>query len=245
MSNIEILYEDNNILVINKPAGLVVHGDGFNQIETLVDWLLEKYPNIVNVGESMFSQQGVEIKKPGIVHRLDKETSGAMVIAKTQESFSFLKEQFQNHQMQKVYHAILSGALNLAIGEEKVINLPIGRSKNDPRLRVARLAGKGKLRPAETSFCLLANLGDKYSFVSASPKTGRTHQLRAHFKAYNHPIIGDRLYNPKDNGEGAIERTALHAYSLTLTLPLGELKTFVAPYPLDFAQALEKLKASC
>jgi len=201
---------------------LVVHGDGFNQEETLVDWLLARYPDIGEVGESMFNQKGVEIKKPGIVHRLDKETSGVMIVAKNQKSFLFLKEQFQNRLVKKVYHAILSGALKLSVGEEKIINLPIGRSKNDPRLRVARQGGKGKLRPAETSFSLLANFGDKYALVSASPKTGRTHQLRAHFKAYNHPIIGDNLYNPKDGGGELIERTALHAYSLTLVLPAGE-----------------------
>lgn len=245
MNKIDIIYEDADVLVINKPAGLAVHGDGISQDATLTDWLLSRYPEMIDVGESMFSQKGVEIKKPGLVHRLDKETSGVMIIAKNQESFLFLKEQFQEHQVSKVYRAILSGALKLAIGEEKVIDLPIGRSKNDPRLRVARLAGKGKLRPAETSFSLLANLGDNYAFVSASPKTGRTHQLRAHFKAYNHPIIGDYLYNPKDNGQGAIERTALHAYCLTLNLPSGKRETFIAPYPSDFAQALEKLKASC
>lgn len=245
MNKINIIYEDTDVLVINKPAGLAVHGDGFSQDETLADWLLSRYPEMINVGESMFNQKGVEIKKPGLVHRLDKETSGVMIIAKNQDSFLFLKEQFQEYRVRKVYHAILSGALKLQVGEEKNIDLPIGRSKNDPRLRVARLAGKRKLRSAETSFALLANLGANYAFVSASPKTGRTHQLRAHFKAYNHPIIGDYLYNSKDDGKGAIGRTALHAYSLSLVLPNGEGKTFIAPYPSDFAQALEKLKASC
>ena len=240
------IFEDSNILVINKPAGLSVHGDGFNKEEkTLVDWLMKKYPEISEVGESMFTQKGEEIKKPGIIHRLDKETSGVMIIAKTQEAFLFFKKQFQDHEVKKVYRAILSGHVNLAVGEEKVLDWSIGRSVNDPRIRVARNGGKGKLREAVTIFRLLENICANYALVEAEPKSGRTHQLRAHFKAYNHPIIGDHLYNPTDNGGDAIGRTALHAYSLKLKDLSGQAVTFEAPLPVDFVGALEKLKASC
>lgn len=242
----KIIYEDKDILVINKPAGLSVHGDGFNlETKTLVDWLMEKYPEISEVGESMFTQKGVEIKKPGIIHRLDKETSGVMIIAKTQEAFLYFKKQFQDHEVKKVYRAILSGHVNLPVGEEKILDWPIGRSKNDARIRVARLHGQGKLREAVTIFRLLENICSDYALVEAEPKSGRTHQLRAHFKAYNHPIIGDSLYNSGDNGGGAIGRTALHAYSLTLKGLGGEPVSFLAPLPEDFEKALEKLKASC
>jgi len=241
----KIIYEDDNISVINKPAGLPVHGDGFNHDRTLVDWILEKHPEVSEVGESMFTQKGEEIKKPAIIHRLDKETSGVMVLAKNQETFLFIKSQFQAHEVKKVYRAILSGNVNLSVGEEKVLDWPIGRSKADPRLRVARAHGKGKLREASTTFHLLENICTNYAYVEAEPQSGRTHQLRAHFKAYNHPIIGDNLYNPKDDGGGAIRRTALHAYKITIKLVGGEERTFVAPLPNDFVGALEKLKASC
>lgn len=241
----KIIYEDQDILVIDKPAGLAMHSDGFNHDRTLVDWILEKHPELSEVGESMFSQKGEEIKKPAIIHRLDKETSGVIVLAKNQETFLFIKKQFQEHQTKKIYRAILSGNVNLPVGEDKVLAWPIGRSKADPRLRVARAHGKGKLREASTTFRLLENICANYAYVEAEPQSGRTHQLRAHFRAYNHPIIGDSLYNPKDDGSGAIERTALHAYELTIDLPTGERKTFVAPLPADFAGALEKLRSSC
>ncbi len=243
--NIPIIYEDPNVLVINKPAGMVVHGDGFSKEKTLVDWLIGKYPGIKEVGEDMISQKGEVIKKSGLIQRLDKDTSGVMIIAKNQETFLFLKNQFKNREVKKIYRVILAGALKIPAREEKIIDLPIGRSKNDARKRVASKNAGGSLREAVTVFRLLENLGDKYAYVEAEPKTGRTHQLRAHFKAYNHPIIGDTLYNPNNNGEGAIKRQALHAYSLTLDLPTGETKTFTAPLPTDFTEVLEKLKASC
>lgn len=242
---IPIIYEDEDILVINKPAGLNVHGDGFREEETLADWLIEKYPEINKVGESMLSQKGKEIKKPGIVHRLDKDTSGVMIIAKNQETFEFLKKQFQNRETKKIYRAIVSGTLGLVGGEEEIIDLPIGRSASDARKRVASPRIRGVAREAVTIFRLIENLGDKYAYVEAEPKTGRTHQIRAHFRAYNHPIIGDGLYNPKDDGGGLMTRQALHAYQLTVNLPNGGVETFLAPLPPDFVQALEKLRVSC
>jgi len=241
----QIIYEDKDVLVINKPAGLSVHGDGINKEETLVDWLIKKYPEIEKVGEGMLDQKGEEIKKPGIVHRLDKDTSGVMIIAKTQRAFFFLKEQFQNHKANKVYRAILDGALKMERGEERVINQPIGRSKNDPRRRVASAKAAGPLREAVTTFRLIENICDQYAYVEAEPKTGRTHQLRVHFKAYGHPLIGDSLYNPKVKTSNLIGHQALHAYQLTVTLLTSELKTFTAPLPEDFTQALEKAKLSC
>jgi 23S rRNA pseudouridine1911/1915/1917 synthase len=245
LPEITIIYENADFLVINKPAGLNVHGDGFREEKTLVDWLLSKYPELSEVGESMLSQKGEEIKKPGIVHRLDKDTSGVMIIAKNQETFEFLKNQFQNHEVKKFYRAIVTGSFKMEIGEEKIINLPIGRSASDARKRVASPRIRGTVREAVTIFRLIKNLGNKYAYIEAEPKTGRTHQLRAHFKAYNHPIIGDELYNSKDDGGGLIKRQALHAYQLTIKLSGGESHTFVAPLPPDFEQALEKLEASC
>ena len=243
--DIPIIFEDANVLVINKPAGLRVHGDGVNQAETLADWLVERYPEMGEVGEDMLSQKGEVIKKPGLVHRLDKDTSGVMIVAKNQPTFLFLKKQFQNRETKKVYRAILSGVLKLVPGEEKIIDLPIGRSRNDPRKRVASKNAGGLVREAATIFRLIENLGDKYAYVEAEPKTGRTHQVRVHAQAFSHPILGDHLYNPNDNGGGVIGRQALHAYQLTIKLPPNQEMIFEAPLALDFAQALEKLKASC
>jgi len=228
IENIPIIFEDDNVLVINKPAGLTVHKDERGQPnETLLDILIEKYPGLK------------------LVHRLDKDTSGVMVVAKNEMAHEFLKQQFQNRETKKVYRAILSGALKMVEGEGKIIDLPIGRSKKDPRRRVANVKADGQLREAVTVFRLIENLGDKYAYVEAEPKTGRTHQIRVHAKAFNHPIIGDGLYNPNDDGGGAISRQALHACKLTLKLPGGASRLFEAPLPADFIQALEKLRASC
>ncbi len=234
MSDLQIIYEDQNVLVINKPAGLVVHKDDRGEpADTLIDRLSKNYP---------------EIK---LVHRLDKDTSGVMIIAKNQETFEFLKDQFQNRKTKKVYRAILSGALKMKPGEERIIDQPIGRSKNDPRRRVASAKAAGPLREATTIFRLISNLGDNYAYIEAEPQTGRTHQLRAHFKAHGHPVVGDSLYNPKDNDREIINRQALHAYKLTIKIPAistkekGELRIFEAPLPADFVKALEKLKIPC
>lgn len=238
MHNISIIYEDPNVLVIDKPAGLAVHKDERGQpADTLLDRLLEKYP---------------EAK---LVHRLDKDTSGVMIVAKNEKTYGFLKNQFQNRETKKIYRAIVTSAFKMEVGEEKTIDLPIGRNANDARKRVASPRIKGKTREAVTVFRLIENICGKYAYIEVEPKTGRTHQIRAHFKAYNHPIIGDDLYNPKDNGGGLIKRQALHAYQLTMKIPFvagtsrGEAKeeerTFEAPLASDFKQALEKLRASC
>ncbi len=133
----QIIYEDADLLALNKPAGLSVHGDGISTASTLVDWLLRKYPAMKDVGEPMIGQKRERIEKPGIVHRLDKETSGILLVAKNQPTFLFLKEQFKNRETKKTYRLIVHGNIKLPAGEEGLINLPIGRSKNDPRIRVA------------------------------------------------------------------------------------------------------------
>ena len=116
MKEPEILYEDSEVIVINKPAGLVVHSDGKTKEANLVDWLLLKYPEIKNIGEMGRDSHGEEILRSGIVHRLDRETSGVMLVAKTQESFENLKKQFQNHEIKKMYEAFLVGELKMMRG---------------------------------------------------------------------------------------------------------------------------------
>lgn len=232
----EIIYEDESVLVLNKPAGLAVHPDNFNHEPVLTDWLVGKYPNIAGVGD--------DPTRPGLVHRLDKDTSGVMVVAKTGEAFLNLKNQFKNRTVKKLYLALLVGELKSEIGEEKVIDWPIGRSARDPRVRVASRKALGQLRPAETRFTIRAKGGD-YTLVEAELVTGRTHQLRAHFKAYQHPIACDSLYGTGDKCPAGLARQALHAWRLALTLPSGETRQFEAPLPADFRQALDKLGIAC
>ena len=141
-----ILYEDENMLVINKPAGLVVHGDGRGNFETLADIIIKKFPEIKDVGEPLLIE-GETIYRPGIVHRLDKDTSGALIIAKNQETFLNLKEQFQNHEIQKVYRAFLYGSLK---DDKGVINEPIGRSNGDIRRWATGRSARGTMREAIT-----------------------------------------------------------------------------------------------
>ena len=243
---IKTIYEDNNVLVINKPAGLAVHGDSFNDRETLVDWLLKKYPEVEDVGESMIGVNGEEIKKPGIVHRLDKDTSGVMIIAKNQETFLFLKEQFQNHTVRKSYQAIVAGRISFAPEEmSRTINLPIGRSRTDARVRVARRNAESTLREAVTIYKVLKNFGKDFTYIEAYPQTGRTHQLRAHFKAIGHPIICDKLYYPEGLCPVTLDRQALHSFSLEIKLPKIGKKRFEAPIPADLQKTLENIKSSC
>ena len=251
---IDILYEDSNIIVINKPAGLTVHGDGRTEEKTLADFLLEQYPEMRDVGEPMIVElngERQEIFRPGIVHRLDRGTSGVMLIAKNQESFLALKEQFQHHTIQKVYHAFVYGWLK---HDEATIDEPIGRSPRDFRMLSAHNTARGELREAITDYKVLFRGSDipvrddmvladvhKYSVVELYPKTGRTHQLRVHLKYINHPIVADELYAEGRKQAFGFIRPALHARMITFMMMNGDMKTIVAPYPVDFQYALEKI----
>lgn len=236
--DIPILYEDKDVLIINKPAGLSVHGDGLSEEYTLVNWILEKYPEIRDVGEGMVSQSGKIILRPGIVHRLDKDTSGVLLIAKTQETFLFLKKAFQDHQIKKTYEALVYGTPLLNEGE---IDFPISRSKADPRRRVA-LAKKShqvgkKIRTAITEYKVLSR-GKEASHVLLFPRTGRTHQLRVHMRAIGHPIVADSLYAPLKPTLFGLSRQALHAKEIQLTLASGKNISLVAPLPSDMEKAI-------
>ncbi len=232
--NPTILFENDDVMVINKPAGLVVHPDGRTEERTLADWVLETHPEMKGVGEPLTLQSGEVIDRPGIVHRLDRETSGALAIAKNQEAFLYLKNQFQDREIAKVYNAFIYG---VPAKKEGVIDRPIGRSPSDFRRWSAGRGAKGELRDALTEYTILKHT-DQFSFLEARPKTGRTHQIRVHLKAINHPIIADKLYAPKMPPALGFERLALHARMLTLELPNGESLTVEAPLPEDFNHAL-------
>lgn len=255
---VKILFEDKNVLVIDKPAGVSVHADArMTKEKTIADFILENYPSLKNVGEPMTVEYGgekVEIKRPGIVHRLDKETSGVLIVAKNQKTFEFLKDQFQNHTIKKVYRAFVYGYVSdpkasLATGKRGVINVPIGRSPRDIRMWTAGRGARQPVREAVTEYVILNKFSDQkkkdssvehqFSYVELYPKTGRTHQIRVHMRYINHPVVSDPLYRGAKELELGMKRLALHAYSITFRLPSGELKTVEAPLPADFKKAIK------
>jgi 23S rRNA pseudouridine1911/1915/1917 synthase len=169
------------------------------------------------------------------VHRIDRETSGALILAKTQESFLSLKSQFQERDIAKEYHTFVYGAMPK---KEDTINRPIGRSRNNFRQWSAQRGARGTLREAVTHYTVLIP-GKEVSFVKAEPQTGRTHQIRVHFKAINHPVVCDSLYAPKQKALLGFSRLALHARSIEFKDLDGKSHQIIAPYPEDFETALK------
>lgn len=236
--NFPIIYEDNHTVVINKPAGIMVHPDDRQNEETVADWMAKTY-EVDGVGDK---------GREGIVHRLDRNTTGVLILAKDNISFTTFKKQFRDHTTRKVYRAIVEGNIKHDTG---MISLPIARAKSDFRKRtvVDLFSGdaRGEEREAITRYKVLSRSssdGKQYSYVECYPITGRTHQLRAHFRGIRHPIIGDDLYGSRAGREVA-PRSMLHAYSLTINIP-GEKegnieKTFVAEVPEDMEATLKKL----
>ncbi len=230
----EIIYEDPDILAINKPAGLVVHPDGRTKEPSVSEWFVSKYPESVNVGEKLG-----EIARPGVVHRIDRETSGLLLLAKTDEGHALLKEQFQNHEIEKVYHLFVHGLMK---DERGTINLPIGKSASDFRKWSAQRGKRGEIREAVTYFEVLKRSPEeKVSFVEAKPKTGRTHQIRVHFQALQHPIVTDPLYAGGKLRLLGFERLALHARGISFRNVSGEKISLTAEYPEDFQRAIDSL----
>jgi 23S rRNA pseudouridine1911/1915/1917 synthase len=241
---IEILFEDDNVMVINKPEGLMVHGNGHTDEPTVAEWFLTKVPEAKGVGEIQKSQKGEDLERSGVVHRLDKETSGVMILAKHQESFLHLKAQFHDRLVKKEYRAFVYGAVRERWG---TIDKPIGRSAKDFRLRSAQHGAKGLLRNAVTLWeCIGTGKfeNEAFSYMKLKPETGRTHQIRVHLQAIGRPIVGDELYSKfemaKSNNLG-FTRLALHAHILEVQLQNGENQRFMAPVPAFFEEAAERI----
>jgi 23S rRNA pseudouridine1911/1915/1917 synthase len=239
----QIIYEDSDVVVINKPAGLIVHSDGRTNEPSVAEWVAEKYPATVGVGEPWTSPQGQVIDRPGIVHRLDRTTSGVMVIAKTNEAHAFLKKQFQDRSIEKIYRAFVYGVSKEDAG---VIEAEIRRTRTTPPRWTAEPGDYSKRRAAITEWKVLARgadpaTGDAVTEIEASPKTGRTHQIRVHLKYIHHPVVADPLYAPGFPALLGFTRPALHSYHLTVTLPGGGKQTFEAPLPPDFIVAEKSL----
>lgn len=224
-----VLYEDAYIVAIDKPSGLVVH-KGVGTDETLVDWILDRYPEMRKVGE-----HDCNLLRPGMVHRLDKETSGVMVLARQQEVFATLKKHFQKNKVEKEYHAFVYGRPREMRG---TVSVSIGKSKSDFR-RFATRHTRGEVRSARTEYVVVGSCTEGASFVRFYPKTGRTHQIRVHSQSLHTPIVCDPLYAATQPKMLGFSRLALHSRRLSLRVHWhDEVLRFVAPHPTDFLHAL-------
>jgi 23S rRNA pseudouridine1911/1915/1917 synthase len=224
-----IVYEDNDLVVIDKPAGLVVHPAAGHDSGTLVNAVLSHVPDLGSPGGGI----GGEVR-PGIVHRLDKDTSGLIVVAKNDRALQFLQAQFKSRTIKKMYLALVDGIVS---PREGIIDAPIGRSTHDRKKMTVSHEG----RSARTRYRVTrVYRNPDLSLVEAYPETGRTHQIRVHFAWLKHPLVGDGVYG-RQTPSVPLERHFLHAASLTLLLLNGEMRTFTAPLPPDLQRVLNQL----
>lgn len=236
---IEVIKETPDYIIINKPAGIAVHKSGAYEEYAITDWVAENFSQAKGVGEPLVISTGEVIERHGIVHRLDKGTTGALLIALTQKGYEYFKEQFKDRKIKKVYHAFLYGNWK---EEQLTVSEPIGKHPKDFRKRTTSHNARGVLKPATTHFNILkrAKLDEDYiTFVEAQPKTGRTHQIRVHARYMQHPIIADNLYASKKPKLLGFERFALHARYLEFVDMDGFTQKVEAEYPEDFKNAFK------
>jgi len=229
---LKITYEDNDVIIIDKPAGIGVHAkDKFDNILTIVKILSKSHPQITGVGESPL--------RPGVVHRLDKETSGLMVIAKNNETFFELKKQFQERRVEKKYIALVSGVLEKDSG---IIEIPLVKAGPKTQSRYTKYDIRYTKAPkyALTEYKVLRRYKD-CTLVEAMPKTGRQHQIRVHFASINHPVACDKLYGRKAKKcPHGLQRHFLHAGHLKFRLK-SALMEFESELPEDLKKALSNI----
>ncbi len=232
---LDVLYVDDDFVIVNKPAGMVVHAGAGHSRGTLVNALLHRLGKLSTVGDAL---------RPGIVHRLDKETSGAMVVARNDKAHEHLSEQFRSRNVRKIYVALVHGKITRDSGS---ITLPISR---DPRRRTRMTARAVKGRHARTDWRVIARL-DHCTLIEAVLHTGRTHQIRAHFAALGHPVVGDTLYGAPRGLRASkrnlplLERNFLHAARIGFSHPSsGEWVEVRAPLPRDLRVYFDEVRAS-
>jgi 23S rRNA pseudouridine1911/1915/1917 synthase len=220
---LDIVYEDNDIVVIDKPAGLTVHPAPGHEENTLVNAILARFPDMASFTGS---------ERPGIVHRLDKDTSGLIVIARNKKAQDDLLQKFKRHEVHKGYLTLVKGKLE---PEHGVIDAPVGRHPVH-RQRMAVVEGG---REAKTAYRVIKYIGS-YTLLEAMPQTGRTHQIRVHLAAIGFPVVGDRVYGVKSP---YLKRQFLHAYKLGFNLPSsGDYREFKVELPDDLQSALDSNK---
>jgi len=230
--DIKIIYEDGDLIVVDKPAGVVVFPEGQTTENTLIEGLVEKYPELKMVGEA---------PRYGIVHRLDKDTSGVLLVAKSAEGLIFFQKQFKNREVEKKYVCLVEGAMESDSG---TIETLIARAKGDPRKQRAYspINAPKSAREAITEYKVLEKFKD-YTLLEVEIKTGRRHQIRCHFSYLKHPIAGDKLYSFKNSKtpEG-LTRQFLHAKYLKIQLPDGQVKEFISDLPEDLKKIVNNLE---
>ena len=240
--DLKIIYEDENLLVVDKPAGIVVFPEGNVKNNTLIDLLIEQNPNLKDAGE---------VPRYGVIHRLDKDTSGILLVAKSNEALIFFQKQFKNRRVEKKYTALATGTIKEDSGNIKTL---IGRSPSDPRKQKVYSLEESKqgLREAISKYKVLerfsaedgsASGGEKYTLLEVSIETGRKHQIRCHLAHIHHPITGDKVYGFKDSPvpEG-LTRQFLHASYLKVELPNQTEKEFISNLPDELKEILNKLR---
>lgn len=221
---LEIVYEDDDVAVVNKPQGMVVHPSAGHASGTLVNALMYRVKNLSSING---------VVRPGIVHRIDKDTSGLLMVAKNDQAHQALAEELKDKKSLRKYIAIVHGNLP---NDRGMIEAPIGRSEKDRKKQAVTAKGK----PAVTRFQVLERFGD-YSLVELTLETGRTHQIRVHMAYIGHPVAGDPLYGPRKTLKG--HGQFLHAQTLGFTHPkTGETMVFTAEAPAIFQETLEKLR---
>jgi len=219
---LKVVYEDDDLLVIDKPSGLTVHPAPGHSAGTLVNALLSRYPDLPTGGDKM---------RPGIVHRLDRDTSGLILVAKNNAALKNLSEQFRQHQVQKVYLALVKGLLAPQSG---TIEAPIGRHAQQRQ----RMAIVSQGREAVTEYKVVRYYKGQ-TLLEVMPQTGRTHQIRVHLAAIGFPVVGDAVYGVKSP---LFKRQFLHAHCLSFSLPSsGQEASFTSPLPPDLEDGLSKL----
>lgn len=244
--DIKIIYEDNDVLVVDKPAGIVVFPEGpasakatAGEAKTVIDYLIEKHPDLKSAGEA---------PRYGIVHRLDKDTSGALLVAKTTEALIFLQKCFKNRGVEKKYVCLVEGAIKDDSGEIKTL---IARSPRDPRKQTVYEMGDPSApksaREAITEYRVIERF-QNYTLLEVSIKTGRRHQIRCHLSYLQHPIAGDKLYGFKNSkSPEGLTRQFLHAKQLKIQLPAcagrpsGKEEMFVSELPEELKKVTDKL----
>lgn len=233
----KLIYQDANLIVVSKPAGMPVHEAKHSTDYSLCDWLLEKFPEVKDVGD-VRANENIPYR-PGIVHRLDKQTSGVMVVARNQESFVRLKEIFKSRQIEKIYTALVCGHLK---EKEGTINKPLGRIASAPtKVGIEKIGSRLKNpKEATTEYKVIKEIKDT-SLLEVHPLTGRMHQIRVHLASIGHPIAGDTVYGGKNVCMKDLGRYFLHAASLSFSFKDSQRFQFSADLPQELEEILEGL----